>query len=45
MPFALPRDRLGQVQQELREERNLLDVMLDSVNVAVVACDANGLVS
>ncbi len=45
MPFALPRDRLGQVQQELREERNLLDVMLDSVNVAVVACDANGLVT
>ncbi len=45
MPFALPRDRLGQAQRELREERNLLDVMLDSVNVAVVACDANGLVT
>src|ERR1700733_15936982 len=45
MPFALPHDRLDQVQQELREERNLLAVMIDCVNVAVVACDANGLVT
>ncbi len=45
MAFAQPRDRLDQAQQELREERNLLEVMLDSVNVAVVACDANGLVT
>lgn len=44
MPFSL-HDRLGQVEQELREERNLLDVLLDSVNVAVVACDASGRVT
>jgi EAL domain-containing protein (putative c-di-GMP-specific phosphodiesterase class I) len=45
MPFALPRDQLGRVEQTLREERNLLDVLLDSVNVAVVACDADGRVT
>jgi PAS domain S-box-containing protein len=45
MSFALPGARLGQVQQELRDERNLLDVLLDSVNVAVVACDSNGRVT
>jgi EAL domain-containing protein (putative c-di-GMP-specific phosphodiesterase class I) len=45
MPFALPARRLDQVRQTLCEERNLLEVLLDSVNVAVVACDAEGRVT
>ncbi len=42
MPFALPVGRLRRIRQLLRDERNLLDVLLDSVDVAVVACDADG---
>jgi EAL domain-containing protein (putative c-di-GMP-specific phosphodiesterase class I) len=42
MPFALPVGRLGRIRQVLRDERNLLDVLLDSVDVAVVACNAEG---
>jgi EAL domain-containing protein (putative c-di-GMP-specific phosphodiesterase class I) len=45
MPFALQVGRLDRVRQLLRNERNLLDVLLDTVNVAVVACDANGRVT
>jgi EAL domain-containing protein (putative c-di-GMP-specific phosphodiesterase class I) len=45
MPFALPAVRLRRMMQTLREERNLLGVLLDSVNVAVVACDAEGRVT
>jgi EAL domain-containing protein (putative c-di-GMP-specific phosphodiesterase class I) len=42
VPFALPVGRLRRIRQLLRDERNLLDVLLDSVDVAVVACDADG---
>ncbi len=45
MPFALPVGRLRRMRQTLREERDLLGVLLDSVDVAVVACDANGRVT
>jgi EAL domain-containing protein (putative c-di-GMP-specific phosphodiesterase class I) len=42
MPFTLPVGRLRRIRRVLRDERNLLDVLLDSVEVAVVACDADG---
>ena len=42
MSFALPPSRLRRMRQTLRDERNLLDVLLNSVDVAVVACSANG---
>jgi EAL domain-containing protein (putative c-di-GMP-specific phosphodiesterase class I) len=42
MAFALPASRLRRTRQTLREERNLLDVLLNSVDVAVVACRADG---
>lgn len=42
MAFTFPIGRLGGVRQTLREQRNLLDVLLDSVDVAVLACDADG---
>lgn len=45
MPFALPVGRLRRTRQTLREERDLLGVLLDSVDVAVVACDAHGRVT
>jgi len=42
MAFALPASRLRRTRQTLRDERNLLDVLLNSVDVAVVACSADG---
>jgi EAL domain-containing protein (putative c-di-GMP-specific phosphodiesterase class I) len=42
MAFPLPAGRLDRIRQVLRDERNLLDVLLDSVDVAVVACGADG---
>jgi len=42
MGFALPQSRLRQISRALRNERHLLDVLLDSVDVAVVACGADG---
>jgi EAL domain-containing protein (putative c-di-GMP-specific phosphodiesterase class I) len=40
--FTLPIGRLRRMRRTLRDERNLLDVLLDSIDVAVVACDAGG---
>ena len=45
MTFAGPVGRLGRTRRRLREERNLLDVLLDSVDVAVVACGPDGQVT
>jgi diguanylate cyclase len=42
MAFARPVGWLGRTRRTLREERNLLDVLLDSLDVAVVACGADG---
>jgi EAL domain-containing protein (putative c-di-GMP-specific phosphodiesterase class I) len=42
MTLASPVDRLSKTRRRLREERNLLDVLLDSLEVAVVACDRGG---
>src|ERR1700724_647089 len=42
MALAGPVDRLGKARRRLREERNFLDVLLDSLDVAVVACDRSG---
>jgi hypothetical protein len=42
MTFARPVGRLGRTRRRLREERNLLDVLLDSLDVAVVACGPDG---
>ncbi len=42
MAFASPVGWLGQTRRRLREERKLLDVLLDSLDVAVVACGADG---
>jgi EAL domain-containing protein (putative c-di-GMP-specific phosphodiesterase class I) len=40
--FVLPLGRLRRMRRTLRDERNLLDVLLDSIDVAVVACAADG---
>jgi two-component system phosphate regulon sensor histidine kinase PhoR len=42
MPFALPVGRVRRARQRLRDEHNLLDVLLDSVEVAMVACAVDG---
>jgi PAS domain-containing protein len=42
MSLTLPVDWIGHARRSLRDERNLLDVLLDSVEVAVVACGPNG---
>jgi PAS domain S-box-containing protein len=42
MPFALPVGRVSRARQRLRDEHNLLDVLLDSVEVAMVACAVDG---
>jgi EAL domain-containing protein (putative c-di-GMP-specific phosphodiesterase class I) len=42
MSLALPVDWMGHARRSLRDERNLLDVLLDSVDVAIIACGANG---
>jgi EAL domain-containing protein (putative c-di-GMP-specific phosphodiesterase class I) len=42
MTFARPVGSLGRTRLRLREERKLLDVLLDSLDVAVVACGADG---
>jgi EAL domain-containing protein (putative c-di-GMP-specific phosphodiesterase class I) len=42
MGFTLPVGRVRRMRRTLRDERNLLDVLLDSIDVAVVACDASG---
>jgi EAL domain-containing protein (putative c-di-GMP-specific phosphodiesterase class I) len=42
MPFAMPAGRLRRFSQLLTDERRVLDALLDSVNVAVVACDVAG---
>ena len=42
MPFALPVGRVRHARQRLRDEHNLLDVLLDSVEVAMVACSVDG---
>jgi EAL domain-containing protein (putative c-di-GMP-specific phosphodiesterase class I) len=42
MPFALPVGRVRRARQRLRDEHNLLDVLLDSVEVAMVACATDG---
>jgi PAS domain S-box-containing protein len=42
MPFRLPVGRLSRARQRLRDEHNLLDVLLDSVEVAMVACAVDG---
>jgi PAS domain S-box-containing protein len=42
MPFALPVGRLSRARQRLRDEHNLLDVLLDNVEVAMVACAVDG---
>jgi EAL domain-containing protein (putative c-di-GMP-specific phosphodiesterase class I) len=42
MTFARPVGWLARTRRTLREERNLLDVLLDSLDVAVVACGADG---
>jgi PAS domain S-box-containing protein len=42
MTLALPGGRLRRTRQLLRREHNLLEVMLDSVDVAIVACSADG---
>jgi EAL domain-containing protein (putative c-di-GMP-specific phosphodiesterase class I) len=42
MSFALPVGRVRRTQQRLRDEHNLLDVLLDSVEVAMVACAVDG---
>lgn len=42
MPFALPAARPRRARQRLRDEHGLLDFMLDSVEVAMVACATDG---
>jgi EAL domain-containing protein (putative c-di-GMP-specific phosphodiesterase class I) len=42
MSFALPVGRVRLARQRLRDEHNLLDVLLDSVEVAMVACAVDG---
>ncbi|MCW2967385.1 MAG: hypothetical protein JWM71_1157 [Solirubrobacteraceae bacterium] len=42
MGFTLPARPATRMRRTLRAERNLLDVLLDSIDVAVVACDARG---
>ena len=42
MPFTLAVGRLRRARQRLRDEHNLLDVLLDSVDVALVACAVDG---
>jgi EAL domain-containing protein (putative c-di-GMP-specific phosphodiesterase class I) len=42
MPFGLGGARTHPTVQSLRKERDLLDVMLDSVDVAVIACASDG---
>ncbi|HWW90396.1 MAG TPA: EAL domain-containing protein [Solirubrobacteraceae bacterium] len=42
MTFALTTARLRRTRQMWRAERKLLDVLLDSLDVAVVACGADG---
>jgi EAL domain-containing protein (putative c-di-GMP-specific phosphodiesterase class I) len=45
MTFAGPVGWLGRTRRRLREERNLVDVLLDSLDVAVVACGPDGQVT
>jgi EAL domain-containing protein (putative c-di-GMP-specific phosphodiesterase class I) len=45
MTFARPVGWLGRTRRRLHEERNLLDVLLDSLDVAVVACGPDGQVT
>jgi EAL domain-containing protein (putative c-di-GMP-specific phosphodiesterase class I) len=45
MTLAGPAGWLGRTRRRLREERNLLDVLLDSLDVAVVACSTDGQVT
>jgi EAL domain-containing protein (putative c-di-GMP-specific phosphodiesterase class I) len=45
MTFAGPVGWLGRTRRRLREERNLVDVLLDSVDVGVVACGPDGQVT
>jgi EAL domain-containing protein (putative c-di-GMP-specific phosphodiesterase class I) len=45
MTFARRVGWLGRTRRRLREERNLLDVLLDSLDVAVVACGPDGRVT
>jgi EAL domain-containing protein (putative c-di-GMP-specific phosphodiesterase class I) len=45
MTFATPVGWLGRTRRRLREERNLVDVLLDSLDVAVVACGPAGQVT
>ncbi len=42
MSSVLPVGRLRHARQRLRDEHNLLDVLLDSVEVAMVACALDG---
>ena len=42
MSFALAVGRARSARQRLRDEHNLLDVLLDSVEVAMVACAVDG---
>src|SRR3954447_26064779 len=42
MGFARPIGPLRRARRAVRDQRNLLDVLLDSLDVAVVACDADG---
>jgi EAL domain-containing protein (putative c-di-GMP-specific phosphodiesterase class I) len=42
MSLVLPADWIWHARRSLREERNLLDVLLDSVEVAIIACAPNG---
>jgi hypothetical protein len=42
MPFALPVGHVRRARQRLRDEHNLLEVLLDSVEVAMVACATDG---
>jgi EAL domain-containing protein (putative c-di-GMP-specific phosphodiesterase class I) len=42
MSFVWPIGKLGRARRALHEERRLLDVLLDSLDVAVVACGCDG---
>jgi PAS domain S-box-containing protein len=45
MPFGFRTARGHRLHQVLRDERRVLDAVLDNVNVAVVACDLQGRVT
>jgi PAS domain-containing protein len=42
MPFALPVARVTRPRQRLRDEHHLLGVLLESVEVALIACAVDG---